>query len=71
MMFLVPTLICWVVWLALRIGGVDTFAWPIFPTLGTSIPLVDRVASRKEIIAGSEAQAGSPGATGDAAFPVA
>jgi predicted nucleic acid-binding Zn ribbon protein len=54
--FLVPTLICWVVWLSLRLNGVDTFAWPIFPTLGTSIPLVVVVASRKEIIAGSEAR---------------
>jgi hypothetical protein len=54
--FLVPTLICWVVWLSLRIGGVDSFAWPIFPTLGTSIPLLIVMASRKELIAGSEAR---------------
>lgn len=54
--FLVPTLICWVVWLSLRIGGVDTFAWPIFPTLGTSIPLLIVMASHKEIVAASEAR---------------
>jgi hypothetical protein len=55
--FLVPTLICWVVWLSVLLGGVGTpFPWPIFPMLGTSIPLVVVVASRKEIIAGSEAR---------------
>jgi hypothetical protein len=55
--FLLPTLICWVVWVSVLIGGAGTpFPWPIFPTLGTSVPLVVVVASRKEIIAGSEAR---------------
>ena len=55
--FLVPTLICWVVWAAVLVGGVGTnFPWPIFPMLGTSVPLLIVVASRKEIIAGSEAR---------------
>ena len=54
--FLVPTLICWAVWLSLQLAGVHTFPWPIFPMLGTSVPLAVVVASRKEIIAGSEAR---------------
>jgi hypothetical protein len=56
-MFLVPTLICWVVWASLELSGVSQpLPWPIFPMLGTSVPLLIVLASRKELIAGSEAR---------------
>jgi hypothetical protein len=55
--FLVPTLICWVVWASLEFSGVSQpLPWPIFPMLGTSVPLLIVMASRKEMIAGSEAR---------------
>jgi hypothetical protein len=55
LVFLLPTLICWVVWVSVLLGGAGTtFPWPIFPTLGTSVPLVLVLASRKDLIAGSE-----------------
>lgn len=54
MVFLLPTLICWVVWSALRLGGVGEFPWPVFPTLGTSIPLILVVATHRDIVSGTE-----------------
>jgi hypothetical protein len=45
--FLIPTLICWVIWLVTMPGG---FLWPVFPMVGTAIPLVRVVVQRKEII---------------------
>ena len=35
--FLIPTLICWVVWGLTMFGG---FPWPVFPMVGTAIPLL-------------------------------
>ena len=53
--FLWPTLICWVVWISVLLGGVGTtFPWPVFPTLGTSLPLVLVMVSRKDMISGTE-----------------
>jgi len=49
--FLIPTLICWVVWLVTVPGG---FVWPVFPMIGTAIPLVRVLVQRKEIIASNE-----------------
>lgn len=45
--FLVPTLICWVVWASFTFG----FPWPIFVTLGTIAPLLRVVTNKTEIIA--------------------
>ena len=45
--FLIPTLICWVVWAATMFGG---FPWPVFPMIGTAIPLLGTVVQRKDII---------------------
>ena len=53
--FLLPTLICWVVWISVLIGGAGTaIPWPIFPTLGTSIPLLLVLLTRNDMIAGTE-----------------
>lgn len=43
--FLVPTLICWVVWASVMFGE---FAWPIFVTIGTGMGLVGVLAHGKE-----------------------
>ena len=45
--FLIPTLICWVVWGLTNFGG---FPWPVFPMIGTAIPLLGTVVQRKDII---------------------
>jgi hypothetical protein len=45
--FLIPTLICWVVWGLTNFGG---FPWPVFPMVGTAIPLLGTVVQRKDII---------------------
>jgi hypothetical protein len=45
--FLIPTLICWVVWGVTMFGG---FPWPVFPMIGTAIPLLGTVVQRKDII---------------------
>jgi hypothetical protein len=53
--WLVPTLICWVVWGSVLLGGGGTnFPWPIFPTLGTAVPLLIVLAGHKEIVAMTE-----------------
>jgi hypothetical protein len=45
--FLIPTVICWVVWLLTMPGG---FMWPIFPMIGTAIPLLSVQVQRKDMI---------------------
>jgi hypothetical protein len=47
--WLVPTVICWVVWTATMFGG---FPWPLFPMIGTGIPLARQVLLKQDIIAG-------------------
>jgi hypothetical protein len=44
--FLVPTLICWAIWLA--VGG--GFPWPVFPMIATAIPFLHSVVQKKDII---------------------
>lgn len=46
--FLVPTLICWVVWSVTMFGG---FPWPVFVALGTGVHLLNVVLHKREIIA--------------------
>jgi hypothetical protein len=46
--FLIPTLICWVVWLVT--SGPDSFIWPVFPTIGTAIPLIHTIVQKKDIV---------------------
>ena len=48
MAFLIPTLICWVVWLVT--SGPDGFPWPVFPMIGTAIPMVAMAIQRRDII---------------------
>ncbi len=48
MTFLIPTLICWVVWLVTT--GPTGFVWPVFPTIGTAIPLVATMVQKKDMI---------------------
>lgn len=54
--FLVPTLICWAIWLAASTGpngfGAD-FPWPLFVMLGTGMGLI-QVLSHKQAIIASE-----------------
>jgi hypothetical protein len=45
--FLIPSLICWVIWSATMFGG---FMWPLFPTVATAIPLLRTLVQRKDII---------------------
>lgn len=49
--FLVPTLICWVVWAMTTPGE---FPWPIFVTLGTSLGWLRLVTARETHIAETE-----------------
>jgi hypothetical protein len=51
MTFLIPTLICWVVWAVTNFGG---FPWPVFPMIGTAVPLVGTVVQKKDIIESSK-----------------
>ncbi len=48
MAFLIPTLICWVVWLLTT--GPTGFMWPVFPTIGTGIPLLAVQVQKKDLI---------------------
>jgi uncharacterized protein DUF1707 len=45
--FLIPTVICWVVWLVTMPGG---FLWPVFPMIGTALPLLGTVVQRTDMI---------------------
>jgi hypothetical protein len=45
--FLIPTLICWVVWAVTMFGG---FPWPVFPMIGTAIPLMGTIVQKKDMI---------------------
>ena len=45
--FLVPNLICWMIWV---LTGHDYFPWPIFVTIPTGLNLLRVAASRGEII---------------------
>jgi hypothetical protein len=45
--FLIPSLVCWVIWSATMFGG---FMWPLFPTVATAIPLLRTLVQRKDII---------------------
>jgi hypothetical protein len=45
--FLVPNLICWLIW---YLTGHDYFAWPIFVSIPTGLNLLRVLASRQEII---------------------
>lgn len=46
--FLMPTLICWVIWTVTMFGG---FPWPVFVTLGTGFHLFNVVVHKREIVA--------------------
>lgn len=53
--WLTPTLICWVVWLTVLIGGAGTaFPWPVFVTVGTGVRFLQLVATRNDTVAGIE-----------------
>ena len=45
--FLVPTVICWVVWAVTMFGG---FPWPVFPMIATAIPVLGTTVQKKDII---------------------
>lgn len=49
--FLVPTLICWVVWSSVLLAGAGTtFPWPAIVTVATSVRLVQLLITRQETI---------------------
>ncbi len=50
--FLLPTLICWVVWAAVGFG----YAWPVWVTLGTVVNLVRVQLNRQNIVAEEQAR---------------
>jgi len=47
-MWLFVSVICWTIWLFL--SGVDTHPWPIYPMLGTAVPVVGTLVQRREMI---------------------
>ena len=47
MAFLIPTVICWMVWAITMFGG---FPWPCLPMIATAIPLLGTTVQRKDII---------------------
>jgi hypothetical protein len=48
MAFLIPTMICWVVWLLT--SGPGGFMWPVFPMIGTAVPLLGTMVQKKDMI---------------------
>ena len=54
--FLVPTLICWVIWISVLIGshGDTWFPWPAFVTIGTGMRYVGLATNREDTIVGIE-----------------
>ena len=51
--FLIPSMICWVIWATtLDTGGYELrFPWPIFVMLGTGVRLMSVIINRAEILA--------------------
>jgi hypothetical protein len=45
--FLIPTVVCWVIWLLTMPGG---FLWPLFPTIGTLFPLLSITVQKKDMV---------------------
>jgi hypothetical protein len=51
-MWVFVSLVCWVIYLATSLGNGDLYhPWPIYPMLGTSIPLLGTMLQRKDMIA--------------------
>jgi hypothetical protein len=51
--FLIPSVICWVIWVATGLGG-WYFPWPVFVMLGTGAHLARVLMHRQDIVAGEE-----------------
>jgi hypothetical protein len=45
--FLIPTVVCWVIWALTMPGG---FLWPLFPTIGSFVPLVSMTLNKQDMI---------------------
>jgi hypothetical protein len=55
--FLVPTLICWVIWVSVMLnnpGDGFPFPWPIFVTLGTGVRWFQLVTNHQDTVASIE-----------------
>lgn len=53
--FLTPTLICWVIYVSLLIGGGGTpFPWPVFVTIGTGMRFFQLATSKEDSIVSIE-----------------
>jgi uncharacterized protein DUF1707 len=49
--FLVPTIICWTIWLLTSMGGDWSFPWPAFVMLGTGVNLLQVQLRRQDLVA--------------------
>jgi hypothetical protein len=45
--FLIPTVVCWVIWALTMFGG---FPWPVFATVGSVFPLIAMTVQKKDMI---------------------
>jgi hypothetical protein len=45
--FLIPNLVCWLIWAVTMFGG---FPWPLFVTIGAAIPMVTMTVQKKDMI---------------------
>lgn len=51
-MWVFVSVVCWVIYLATSLGNSDLYhPWPIYPMLGTSLPLLGTMLQRKDMIA--------------------
>ncbi len=54
-MWVFVSVVCWVIYLATSLGSNDLYhPWPIYPMLGTSLPLLGTMLQRKDMIAKNE-----------------
>lgn len=52
--FLIPTLVCWTVWLLTSMGAGMYFPWPVFVTLGTGVNVLRVLLQKQTLITNEE-----------------
>lgn len=52
--FLIPTLVCWTVWLLTAMGAGMYFPWPVFVTLGTGVNVLRVLLQKQTVIRNEE-----------------
>jgi hypothetical protein len=45
--FLIPTVVCWLIWSVTMFGE---FPWPLFPTVGTLFPIITIMLNKKDMV---------------------